>query len=66
MTAVGFGLKFADTLASWFLSEDGYAEWALQRYAKKVEADAITAIRKKDFRAADERLAILRRMSSEA
>ncbi len=66
MSGWGWGLKLADTLASWFLSEDGYAEWALRRYAKKVEADAITAIRKKDFPAADERLAILKRMSTEA
>lgn len=60
-----WGLKLADTLASWFLSEDGYAEWAIRRYTKKVERDAIDAIRAKDYAAADRAVAHLKRMSQE-
>lgn len=66
MNLWGYGLKLADTIASWVLSEDGYTEWALRRYAKKVETNAIRALQAKDFAAVDEHVATLKRMSTEA
>lgn len=66
MNLWGYGLKLADTIASWVLSEDGYAEWALKRYAKKVETHAIDAVRKKDWAAVDQHVGTLKRLSSEA
>lgn len=65
MGSVGAVAKFLDTLASWFLSEDGYAEFQFKRHVKGVEADAVKAIQAKDYAAADKHVAYLKRLSQE-
>ena len=40
MAAVGWGLKLADTIASWVLSEDGMRSYQKKRLRKEQDATA--------------------------
>lgn len=61
---VGAVATLLNTVASWFMSEDGYAEFAKRRQLAALRKDADAALEKNDFvehaRVVDE----LRRLSS--
>lgn len=65
MGDIGAVAKLLNTLASWFLSEDGYIEFQFNRHVKKVESDAIEAIQTRDYATADKHIAALKRLLQE-
>jgi hypothetical protein len=59
---VGAVAKLADTLASWFLSPEGYTKWALDRKLAALHEEYKDALRKKDAARVDAVLAELARL----
>lgn len=63
-SVVGAGLALIDTVASWFLSEDGYGEFKRRRELATAKRAALDALARHDWDALRVSVAELERMSA--
>lgn len=66
MGDVGSVATLINTVASWFMSEDGYAEWSKRRALQKKAEEAHDALDKNDWDALRKHVADLKRMSDKS